>query len=217
MGLRPHDLLRISGMAALLEFRALPEWAHDSLGAWPWVVVRRARAPDGFVPVGIRGPDRSQRTAALLPLHAVEECISPEDLAARQPWLPFDSNSRAALPQGAHLLYAHRQFQALTQVAVAAQREALIWGPSGSAGFELASGAHVIREESDLDIVVRFTANTVGPGLRRFRAALVNAPVQVDILLEADGRAAALDEYLRFPHRVLIKTPDGPELGAFTG
>jgi phosphoribosyl-dephospho-CoA transferase len=209
MGLRPHDLLRISDTAALLEFRTLPEWAHDSLCAWPLVVVRRAKAPDGLVPVGIRGKQRSQRVAALLPLCAVEECISPEDLAARNPWLDCQ---RADRRQGARL-----QFQALRQVAEAAGRESLTWGPTGSAGFELATGAHVIREGSDLDILVRFTSRTDRPALRRFRAALVDAPVQVDILLEAGGRAAALDEYLRSPDRVLIKTPDGPELGAFAG
>jgi phosphoribosyl-dephospho-CoA transferase len=208
MGLRPHDLVRISGIGALLEFRRLPEWAHHSLCAWPFAVIRRAKAPDGFVPIGIRGEERAQRAAALLPMHAVEGCISPEGLASREPWL--FSNSQAALPQCHHLHY-----QTLRQVAEAAEQEALVWGPIGSAGFELATGAHVIRQESDLDILMRLTSQTNTPALRSFRAALVDLPVRVDILLEADGRAAALDEYLRSPDRVLIKTPDGPEFGAF--
>jgi phosphoribosyl-dephospho-CoA transferase len=210
MGLRPHDLLRISDAAALPDFSALPVWAQDSLRAFPFVVVRRAMPPEGFAQIGIRGRERNQRAAALLPLHAVEECISPEKLATAKQWLEtqgLEQMARADLPQ----------FQALRQVAEAAEREALIWGPVGSVGFELATGAHVIRAESDLDIMLRFSSRIGTTALRRFRSALVDAPAHVDVVLEGDGRAAALDEYLEHPRRVLIRTPHGPRLGAFAG
>jgi phosphoribosyl-dephospho-CoA transferase len=203
MALRAHDILRLSKAAFLPEFSALPEWALDSLRASPFVVVRRALAPDGFVPIGIRGQQRSQRAAALLPVSAVEECISPEALAARQPWL--DSSLRAALPQ----------LRALRSVAEAAAWESLVWGPVGSVAFELATGAHVIQPESDLDILVRFSSRITTPALRHFRESLTALPVHVDVTLETGGCAAALDEYLESPHHLLIKTPEGPRLGDF--
>lgn len=208
-GLRPHDLLRISNPATLPEFSKLPAWAQASLRACPVVVVRRAVAPDGFLPIGIRGNERSQRAAAILPADAVEACISPEKLAARKPWLDggLPVWSRAALPQ----------FQALRQVAEAAAREVLTWGPTGSIGFELATGAHVIRVDSDVDILIRFASGISTTALTRFRAALSNAIIHVDVLLEEGCRGAALNEYLASPQRVLIKTPDGPQLGAFPG
>ena len=38
-----------------------PAWAVHALRGTPWVVVRRDRAPDGLIAVGVRGTDRSQR------------------------------------------------------------------------------------------------------------------------------------------------------------
>ncbi len=197
--MRAHDLLRISNAAAFTDLPTFPEWARESLRAHPFVVVRRALAPDGFVPVGIRGPERNQRFAALLPADAIEQRIAPEDLSARKHWI----DSAVPTPH----------FEALQSVAEAARRNALIWGPIGSAGFQLATKARALRPTSDLDILVRFSSRFSTATLRSFQWSLLNAPIPVDVSLEADARAAALDEYLKSPHRLLIKTPNGTELG----
>jgi hypothetical protein len=55
------------------------------------------------------------------------------------------------------------------------------------------------------------------PALRRFRDALTEAPVEVDVVLERDGCAVAMIEYLLSPRHVLMKTMDGPKLGDFAG
>ncbi len=196
---RPHDLLRISNAAAFNDLSSFPEWARESLRSHPFVVVRRALPPDGFVPVGIRGPERNQRFAALLPADAIAQRIAPEDLSARKHWIG------SALPTP--------HFEALQSVSEAAIRNGLTWGPTGSAGFQLATKARALHPLSDLDIVVRFPSRFSIATLRSFQWSLLNAPVPVDVSLEADARAASLDEYLKSPYRLLIKTPNGPELG----
>jgi phosphoribosyl-dephospho-CoA transferase len=198
--LRPHDLLRLLNASAFADLPTFPEWARESLRANPFVVVRRAIAPDGFVPVGIRGPERNQRLATLLPASAIEQHFAPEDLSPIQLWID------SALPT------AH--FAALKTVVEAAGREALVWGPIGSAGFQLATKARALRPESDLDILVRYSSRISTEALRSFQHSLLTVPIRVDVSLEAYGSAAALDEFLKFPHRVLIKTPNGPELGS---
>jgi phosphoribosyl-dephospho-CoA transferase len=205
MGLKPHDLLRITDPIMLCEFCSLPEWARDSLQAYPYVVVRRAIAPKGSVAVGIRGKERNQRIAAQLPLSAAGECISPETLSQCKYW--HNASDTLTLPYR----------ETLQGVAEAAEQESLIWGPIGSVGFHLATGANSLRRESDLDILVRFSSQIHISSLRRFRNALLNSQVRMDIVLEADERSAALDEYLESPYRVLIKTPVGPILGPFAG
>lgn len=75
---RPHDLLRVTGPAAL---RAdAPAWAVHAISGTPWVVVRRDRVPDGYLPVGVRGATRSERYGTLVAAADVLETAPPETL-----------------------------------------------------------------------------------------------------------------------------------------
>ncbi|MET8768854.1 hypothetical protein, partial [Streptomyces sp. NPDC004658] len=56
-----HDLVRLAAPADLRPVPCTgsqPAWVRDSLVAAPWAVVRRAPAPPGLVPVGVRGAGR---------------------------------------------------------------------------------------------------------------------------------------------------------------
>ena len=183
--MRPHDLLRLKP-GAMLEDTEAPAWVVESLVLAPFVVVRRGEIHAGLVPVGIRG----------------STVVTPEALAASGSW---HTHSRGALPA----------FAALDRVADAAVALNLIWGPGGSVGFELASGLAVVREDSDLDVIVRPTTQHSHADLERFAHAVNDPAARVDIVIEGAQGAVALQEWLHSPQRVLIKTANGPQLGAF--
>jgi phosphoribosyl-dephospho-CoA transferase len=150
MILRPHDLLRLSDLAGLLD---ASDWVRSTFSRTPWVVVRRGDAPAGRVAAGVRGDDRSHRYALTVSEGQIGDVVTPEDLgavdlaAARD--LPRAARARrcAKVPRGA--------------------RDAL--GPTGSVGFELATGAATVTRHSALDLVVRADASR-----RLFRNGLRN-------------------------------------------
>ncbi len=198
---RVHDLLWISKDAELLSL-GQPTWVRDAVRQSSVVVVRRADAPPGFIPVGIRGSSRGQRHAAFLRKADVLACRTPESLAAEQVW----HEASAALPLPL--------LRALKIVGEFSKGNHLVWGPIGSVGYQLATGTPVTGATSDLDMLVRCDAflrreclralHTIHPGL-----------VRVDVILEGPTGAVALEEYLQ-DRPALIKTIRGPRIDAFT-
>jgi phosphoribosyl-dephospho-CoA transferase len=190
---RPHDLLRIASAAQLC--RAGPAWLTPALREAPWVVVRRARCAPGYVPVGIRGPDRSHRHATEIDVGRISEILSPPDLVERVDRLPYlpvtDAFRRAA--------------ELLTPTGLA-------WGPGGSVGFTLATGVSAVTASSDLDLVL--TMDDVPPlaMLADLREAFRGLPARVDCQLDLPIGGVALDELLGTADRVLVRTADGPSL-----
>ncbi len=92
------------------------------------------------IAVGIRGATRGERFGAWIdPVH-IDAVFTPEALCAREP-----DTARADLPA----------FALLRAVAPILSTSRLVWGPAGSAGFELASGVATITLDSDLDLIVR--------------------------------------------------------------
>ncbi len=195
--MRPHDLLRLTPHAELIA-GDVPDWVMPSLARAAFVVVRRAEIAGDFVPVGVRGTTRAERFPALLRRRDIAETITPETLAR-------STTPRRDLPA----------FAALAAVASAAAAFDLVWGPAGSVGFELASGAPVVTAQSDLDIVLRPHARNTREQLEEFVRRVDAADVRVDATIEADVGAVAAREWLLSPDHVLIKTRSGPRLGAF--
>jgi phosphoribosyl-dephospho-CoA transferase len=87
----------------------------------------------------------------------------------------------------------------------------LAWGPTGSVGFELATGAAVAGPASDLDVVVRAPEPWSFARARELADDLARLPVRVDTQLDTPSGAIALAEYA-CGGRVLLRTPDGPKL-----
>lgn len=190
---RPHDLLRVDLAALTALTLDLPGWAAASLAAVPWVVVRRAMACEGKLPVGLRGHGRSERCAAWLPAAAVVECRTPEDLAAAQAWRRPGIPALAALD------------------AVAALLDGWSWGPAGSVGFELATGHPTAKPDSDLDIVLRAPGRMSPDEAGHLSAALAPLPVRVDVAVEAPLGACSLAE-IAAGGAIVVKTLYGPRL-----
>ena len=192
---RAHDLLRLSNPLDVVPADA-PGWVAPALRAAPWVVVRRARASAGRVPVGVRGKARAQRFAMEVPETTVTELLAPEDLTARVGSLKRD------LPAA----------RALHAVSALLDETALSWGPTGSVGFELASGLPTINASSDLDVLLRPAQPPTRAWLRFLYAALARLAARVDCQIETDAGAVALGELLSGTREVLLRTPTGPRL-----
>ena len=197
--MRPHDMLRLASGAGLRYEGSAPPWIPASLTRAPWVVVRRARTPAGLIPVGARGRTRSERCAALLAPDAVAACVTPEDLAAARGWR--------------HMLRARwvNSLRVLEAVDELFASLSLAWGPTGSVGFELATGVAAAGTTSDLDVVVRAPEAWPLENAREIAEHLARLATRVDAQLDTPAGAVTLGEYAR-GGRVLLRTPDGPRL-----
>jgi phosphoribosyl-dephospho-CoA transferase len=123
--------------------KGCPAWVERSLQEAPFVVVRRANLFDGMIPVGVRGSSRQQRSAAYLAPKSIRNRITPEQLAANQGWL---TNARTEEIPG---------FKVLAGIEEKLANLPLAYGPTGSIGFELASGLPTATSTSDFDLLIR--------------------------------------------------------------
>ncbi|MDT7761296.1 MAG: phosphoribosyl-dephospho-CoA transferase [Mycobacterium sp.] len=193
---RPYDLLRLSGAHVLPP--DAPPWASSALIAAPWVVVRRAAAPMGRIGVGVRGTSRSERYATDVDPDDVREVVAPEDLA------------HVAPPSGRELAV----MCTLHAVRPLLDDTGLTWGPTGSVGFELATGACTATPESDLDLLIRVPDGS--PATLNLLAAaygeLRRLAVRVDCQVETPTGAVALAELVGGQSDVMVRTAEGPRL-----
>ncbi len=203
---RPHDLL----------FLRLPD-RFDTGGDWPawldaaWLtqaplVVRREAAPGSLLPVGARGLTRSERCKGYVQRDAVARCVTPEMLA--RPRLPTVHSVRADECQS-----DLPPLRALAAMAPRLKELGLAWGPTGGAGFYLASGLPVLRADSDLDLLIRAPAPLPAWVIDRVLRLQEQQDCRVDIQVDTGAGGFALNEYAR-GGRVLLKTAHGPVLAA---
>jgi len=189
---RAHDLLRVTGPAALPA--DAPAWAVQALSTTPWVVVRRDRAPDGYLPIGVRGGSRSERYGAFVAAADVLDTAPPEtltDVPGRD--LPAIRTLRGLRPL-------------LDDVG-------LTWGPTGSVGFELATGHPAATSVSDLDLLVRISnPRRALPALASLNHAFGAVACRVDCQVETPCGAVSLVELVDGRPQVMVRTTEGPRL-----
>ena len=196
MMLRPHDLLRLAEPARISV--DVPGWVRTAVSTTPWVVVRRGDAPAGWVAVGVRGHDRAHRHALTISATQIADVATPEHL-------------------GACDLRAARDLPALRALAAARahlEESGLPWGPTGSVGFELATGTPTVTPVSDLDLTVRAAAVTpaVLQRLTALEARLRSIPTRVDCQIETSIGAVALAELVSARSEVLVRSARGAAL-----
>lgn len=196
---RPHDLLWLTDADALVPLteHSLPSWADAEWIAAAPVVVRRQRLDDpAWLPVGLRGRERSHRLAACVPHAAIARCVSPEMLA-RQTDIP--SNGIVAL-------------ETLAASRTLLNGLGLPWGPAGGVGFMLATGLPVLHAQSDLDLVLR----AASPLDRRQTALLSrmmrDAACRIDLQIDTGIGGFSFAEWQAGRARILLKTDTGPVL-----
>lgn len=192
----PHDLLQLTGLGCL--DGGVPAWVQTALVRTPWVVVRRADAPARYHAVGVRGDDRSHRYPLTIAHTNVGAVLAPEDLANSDP------RDRRDLPA----------MRALAEARTHLDECAMRWGPTGSVGFELATGVSAVTPASDLDLVVRapLLTSAVVQRLNALHGRLQGLAARVDCQVETANGAIALAELTSCSAEVLVKTRDGPSL-----
>jgi phosphoribosyl-dephospho-CoA transferase len=193
-----HDLLRIDPAllreSLVLEDDSLWDVAMATLQRAPFVVVRRAADIGGGIAVGIRGRTRNVRIAAILSPRFVLDAVSPEALRS--------SLRRRELPV----------FAALEQIEQNSLWSRHTGGPTGSTGFELATGVQTATSDSDLDLLLRASVPPSPDDLRGLADACQHLQCAVDIQVETPAGAFALQEYLAAAGRVMLRTVRGPRL-----
>jgi phosphoribosyl-dephospho-CoA transferase len=197
-----HDLFQISGFADLVDIgpEQCPAWVERSLQAAPFVVAHRAKLFNGLIPVGVRGPLRNQRFAAYLSVESVRQRITPEQLTGKRGWL---ADART------------QQMPALR--ALAATMEALVnfslaFGPTGSVGFELASGLPTVTATSDLDLLIRTPERLSMESGRKLMTLFSEHACRIDAQLETPRGALSLTEYASGQRPMLLRQSGGPVL-----
>ncbi|PKA70684.1 phosphoribosyl-dephospho-CoA transferase [Pseudomonas baetica] len=180
-----HDLLW--GMTPAQLPADAPQWAIESLTAGQPVVVRRALSAEGFVAVGVRGVLREQRLTAFMALDSIACRVSPEALC--------HVDSERDLPA----------LRALKQLRPMLDDCGWVWGVSGSAGFELASGFKAMHVASDLDLILRTPQLITRNRARKLVEFLDLAACRVDLQLQTPFGAVALREWAGGSARVLLK------------
>jgi phosphoribosyl-dephospho-CoA transferase len=200
---KPHDLLRITADAAA--FRDAPDWVAGALVRAPCVVVRRAPRLDGAIAVGLRGRERRERFGTWLDERHIVKAISPEELHEVTP-----AAERANLPA----------FALLRAVAPLCRDTGFAWGPTGSAGFELATGVATVTSTSDLDLLIRVPLPFGRQQAEDFHNALSSAAsaagTRIDVQIETHDAAFSLAEFARPGPglRVMLRFAEGPRLAA---
>src|SRR5580658_1053483 len=189
-----HDLLQIDPALLTSGCGAEPHWIQETLIVCPWVVVRRAQTSFGRIAVGVRGATRSERWAAFCDGSQVRKIVRPEQL------LPSSCRTPA--------------LRALHEIRERWADLALSWGPTGSVGFELASGRRVTTEASDLDLVIRAPQRIPVDRARSLLDRTLGLETRVDVRVETPLCGFALEEYaLTSSSRILLRYAEGVRLG----
>jgi phosphoribosyl-dephospho-CoA transferase len=184
-----HDLLW--GMTPQQLPVDAPAWVVESICAGQPVVVRRALSTADRIAVGVRGRLREQRFGTSMAMSAISRRVSPEELC--------HVDSHRDLPA----------LEALAQLRPVLDACGWVWGVSGSAGFELASGIVALHAASDLDLILRTPQPMARDQARELVALLDAAPCVVDMQLQTSFGAVALREWAGSSTRVLLKNATG--------
>lgn len=199
-GLTAHDLLALRGLPTPMA-EEMPAWLPSVFALAPFAVVRRADAPPGAIAVGFRGAIRAQRYGTLISRDAVVAVVSPEQLR--------DRPVRAARRE----LNAFRALRFIADNQLLGERA---WGPTGSVGFELATGRATVTETSDLDLLIRSPSPMQRSDARSMRERLQEVEramgVRIDAQLETPAGGVALSEWAEGKPRVMVRSASGPSL-----
>ncbi|SEE98906.1 malonate decarboxylase holo-ACP synthase [Pseudomonas migulae] len=164
-----------------------PAWVSESISAGQPVVVRRALSAPDHIAVGVRGRLREQRFATVMSIDVISRRVKPEDLCH----VSIDRDVPAV--------------HALNQLRPMLDDCGWVWGVSGSAGFELASGFQALHARSDLDLILRAPQPLDRLKAQALVRILDTAACQVDMQLQTPFGAIALREWAGPARRVLLK------------
>jgi phosphoribosyl-dephospho-CoA transferase len=194
-----HDLLQLDPDPLLQACIDAPNWARLALASCPWVVVRRAQAPTGQIAVGVRGSSRSERWGCFVSTELIIRVVSPAELLA----VARSSAPGLRTPPFNALPWLIERWCDLT----------LPWGPTGSVGFELATGRQAATNLSDLDVAIRANARISVEQARWLYERATGLRTKVDIRVETPQCGFSLEEYACASSPILLRYPDSVRFG----
>jgi phosphoribosyl-dephospho-CoA transferase len=198
-----HDLLRIDPDCLTAGCVAQPSWVRESFITCPWAVVRRAQAPVGQLAVGVRGATRNERWGGFCATSLTSKIVRPAELLVL---------ARPSAP-----ILRTPAFRVLQQIIESWCDLTLLWGPTGSVGFELATGRQVTTEASDLDIAIRVPHRIDLEQARSLWHSVTEMQTRVDVRVETPECGFSLEEYAcsssSRSSRILLRYPDGSRFG----
>ncbi len=137
MEINVHDIVKFSSINQLIGLTTIPIWVAHSQAATCYGVVRRAPITNQLVPIGLRGSARHERYGAKIQKQYILEIIAPDSLIE-----PLDNFKNK------------RFYSLLNDIRHKFNPYKINGGPTGSVGFELATGIHVTSITSDLDLLI---------------------------------------------------------------
>ena len=192
--MRVHDIVRFRDIGDITFHEEVPDWVRARPACRHHAVVRRMKTNAQTVAIGLRGKGRSERIAGFINKADIEEIISPESLVGGP---AHDRNSRF--------------HDILTEIDAIVSPFGYKWGPTGSVGFELATGITVTTHASDLDMTVYVPANPDYEALIQLDQQLQRYPLRMDVQIEFGQMGAALlPDIVKFKSGFLLRTSSGP-------
>jgi phosphoribosyl-dephospho-CoA transferase len=202
---RVHDLLLVQSTSIEEACMAEPAWVGPALETYPWVVARRAIAPEDRIAVGVRGQERHQRWGGLMRKDQIVKVIAPSQLRS-----DLANTVRRGLPAMQSLRFLEIELASLSNDWGPGVSD---WGPGGSVGYELVSRAPVVTPESDLDLIICAPARLDREFAQHLLMKTTLAPAKVDVRIETPWCGFSLEEYVRSTsERLLVRTATGPRL-----
>ena len=195
MEMKVHDIVRFHTIEHLVHFTEIPAWIAHAKSAQNYAVVRRIPITEK-VPIGLRGNSRKERHACFINREAILEIIRPTDLVAKI------SSGRA-----------EHYMSTLNDVKRIIAKHRLLWGPTGSIGFELATGIKVTNPYSDYDIAIYIEEIDIAV-LKKLFISLNSLETKLDVQIELKnvGSFILLDFIKNYSSGFLIRTIHGPQL-----
>jgi len=193
-----HDLLLVNSTTIEEACIAEPTWVRPALAKYLWVVARRAISPKDRIAVGVRGQERQQRWGGFMRKDQIVKMIAPWYLRSGRA-----NTVRLSLPAMQSLRFLEIELASLSND----------WGPGGSVGYELASRAPVVTQESDLDLVISAPDRFDRDFAQHLWKKITLAPAKVDVRVETPWCGFSLEDYARGnSEKLLVRTAMGPVL-----
>lgn len=196
MEIKVHDIVQFESIDHLEKIIPIPDWVKDAPASKNYGVVRRMPITNQIVPIGLRGNTREQRFGTFIHERNIIQIITPNSLVERMEQFKNE-----------------RYFPTLNMIKEAFQQLNLVWGLTGSIGFEIATSIKVTTPNSDIDLCL-YQEEIQRELLLEIGNFLETLDTRVDVQVEIPSMGAfLLNDYLHNEESgFIVRTPFGPHL-----
>ena len=192
LGLKVYDILEVKSTLKTYFDKELPTWATEFVEKVPYVVVKRGEEKTGMVPIGIRGTTRQQRFGCYMRQDNILQIYKPYEL--------IECESNCSI---------WNEVAQLLAIIFETYSDRIAYGPTGSVGFELASGYEATTNSSDLDLFIQPIQPLEIEVSKKILEQLLEINAKMDVTLETPIGYVALEEYCNGQAPYLVKTNKG--------